>query len=198
MKEPELHALIDKADALLVRCEQDLMKVEDHRRGVDALDRAFGRIDFTEPTPSLLQPEELEEYRTAVAEVLDQLRSAHAAVPDLVTSVEAARHLLGRAGLGAMTEPAVHVIHFQPSPELGFDERDPLEVIRGLAVLGEVVEATPALGALPELDVLDPERCYLTWTIKLVSARSADELVTAFAALSPRGLTLESARELPS
>ena len=197
--DPELHALIDKADELLVRCEQDLMQVEDHRQEVEMLDRAFQRIDFFAPRPSLLAPDELEEYRTAMSAVLGQLRTAHAAVPDLVTSVEAVRHLLGRARIGVASEPArAHVIRFHPAPELGFGDRDPLEVIRALASLGEVVDARPELGALPPLATLDPERCYLAWTLTLVSTLPADELTRALASLAPRGLTLAGERELTS
>ncbi len=54
--DPELHALIDKADELLVRCERSLMRVQDKRREVELLERVFGGIDFLRPQPSLLAP----------------------------------------------------------------------------------------------------------------------------------------------
>jgi hypothetical protein len=195
--DPELHALIDQADELLVRCERSLMRVEDKRREVELLEGVFGGIDFLRPQPSLLVPEEVEEYRTAVTAVLGQLRTAHAAVPELVTSVEAARHLLGRARLGgARAKTRAHVIRLQPVPQLGFARRDPLEVIRALAVLGDIADAAPELDALPPLGDLDPERCYLAWTITLVSTRPADELQRALDAIAPGALALGSEREL--
>lgn len=195
--DPELHALIDKADELLVRCERSLMQVEDRRREVEVLEGAFRGIDFLSPPPSLLTPDEIEEYRAAVATVLGQLQTAHAAVPELVTTVEAARHLLGRARLGGgEAKTGAHVVRLQPVPELGFASRDPLEVIRALGALGDIADATPELDALPPLGELDPERCYLGWTITLVSTRPADELRLALDAIAPGALTLVGEREL--
>jgi hypothetical protein len=195
--DPELHALIDKADELLVRCERSLVRVEDRRREVELLEGVFQGLDFRSPEPTLLTPHEIEEYRTAVATVLGQLRTAHAAVPELVTSVEAARHLLGRARLGgAGGRTRAHVVRLQPVPELGFASRDPLEVIRALAALGDIADATPELDALPPLAELDPERWYLAWTITLLSTRPADELRLALDAIAPGALTLDGEREL--
>lgn len=193
---PELDALIDKADELLVRCERRLMQVEDRRRDVESMDGAFRSIDLKHSAPSLLAPEEFEEYRTAVTAVLDQLQTAHAAIPELVTSVEAARHLLGRARLGG--DDAGHAFVIRVQPDAALAEGDPLEMIRALAALGDLQEATPDLRALPSLEAMDPERCYLTWTITLVSPQGVDELRHALTSISPSGLTLAGRRELHS
>ena len=173
------------------------MRVEDKRREVALLEGVFRGIDFLSPQPSLLTPDEIEEYRTAVASVLGQLRTAHAAVPELVTSVEAARHLLGRARLGGgEAKTRGHVVRLQPVPELGFMSRDPLEAIRALAALGDIADATVELDALPPLGELDPERWDLAWTITLLSTRSADELRLELDAIAPGALTLDGEREL--
>ena len=197
--DPELHALIDKADELLLHCEESLMQVEGRRREVDLLESVFRGIDFQGSQPSLLMPGELDEYRTAVTTVLGQLRIAHAAVPELVTTVEAARHLLGRARLGGAGEGMhAHVVRLHPVTELGFASRDPLEVIRALAALGDIADATPELDALPPLAELDPERCYLAWTITLRSTHAEDELRLALDAIAPGTLTLDGGQELGS
>jgi hypothetical protein len=196
--DPELHALIDKADELLVRCERDLVQAENRGQDVEMLERTFQRIDFTAETASLLAPDEVEEYRTAVTAVLGQLRRAQAALPDLVTSVEAARHLLGRARLDGMEAGwRTYGIRFAPGAEPGFGGRDPLEVIRAVAALGDIVDATPAVDRLPSLEDLDPERCYLSWRITLVSTRSGEALAQALSALGATGLTLVES-DLPS
>jgi len=57
-------------------------------------------------------------------------------------------------------------IRFAPKPEIFATGNDPLRILRELARLGETEVRCIAEG-LPEMGAVDPERCYLSWTIEL-------------------------------
>src|SRR5579883_1855516 len=57
-------------------------------------------------------------------------------------------------------------IHFRPYPQFFARGNDPLRMLRELATLGEV-EITAEAADLPPLVELDPQACYLAWTIEL-------------------------------
>jgi len=57
-------------------------------------------------------------------------------------------------------------IRFAPKPEIFASGNDPLRILRELARLGETEVRCIAEG-LPEMGAVDPERCYLSWTIEL-------------------------------
>ena len=57
-------------------------------------------------------------------------------------------------------------IAFRPLPPLMRNGNDPLRIIRNLAALGEL-DVQVDTGALPRFRELDPEQCYLTWTLHL-------------------------------
>ncbi len=57
-------------------------------------------------------------------------------------------------------------ISFRPLPPLMRNGNDPLRIIRNLAALGEL-DVQVDTEALPRLEELDPEQCYLAWTLHL-------------------------------
>jgi two-component system chemotaxis sensor kinase CheA len=57
-------------------------------------------------------------------------------------------------------------IEFRPYPQLFAHGNDPLRMMRELAEVGDLAVTVDAR-ALPSLDLLDPEACYLSWTLKV-------------------------------
>ncbi len=58
-------------------------------------------------------------------------------------------------------------IHFVPHQTLFYSGNDPLRILRELRELGAQYQIEMHHQALPELAELDPELCYLNWTIRL-------------------------------
>lgn len=58
-------------------------------------------------------------------------------------------------------------VQFLPGPDLFRQGIDPLVLLRNLGGLGEVGEVRADLSRLPALAQLDPESCYLAWTVHL-------------------------------
>ena len=48
---------------------------------------------------------------------------------------------------------------------------DPLQIFKELANLGTLTQVTVDTSKLPELEVMDPEKCYLAWTMKLETVK---------------------------
>jgi len=59
-------------------------------------------------------------------------------------------------------------ILFKPFPELFARGNDPLRMLRELAELGEL-ESLPDISALPNFAQMDPQSCYLAWTLQLTA-----------------------------
>jgi two-component system, chemotaxis family, sensor kinase CheA len=60
-------------------------------------------------------------------------------------------------------------ILFRPFPELFARGNDPLRMLRELADLGEL-ESIPDVTALPAFAQMDPQSCYVAWTLQLTAA----------------------------
>lgn len=71
-------------------------------------------------------------------------------------------------------------IYFQPGPDLFRQGQDPLLVLRELDQFGEVTELQADLSHLPDLTHLDPESCYLAWSLLVKSDKSEAELRSIF------------------
>ena len=80
--------------------------------------------------------------------------------------------------LGGQT---TYSIHFVPSPDILREGMDPLLVLRELAELGTVEKITADLSKLPALSELQPDNCYLSWTIQITSEREREEIEDVFA-----------------
>jgi two-component system, chemotaxis family, sensor kinase CheA len=57
---------------------------------------------------------------------------------------------------------------------------DPLQIFKELANLGTLSQVTVDTTKLPELETMDPERCYLSWTMQLETAKDRQVLDAVF------------------
>jgi two-component system chemotaxis sensor kinase CheA len=74
----------------------------------------------------------------------------------------------------------LYEIRFAPPPAVFARGLDPLICLEGLSTLGQFVQITTETSALPPLAELDPERCYLSWTIWLLSTSSEETIRECF------------------
>ncbi len=70
-------------------------------------------------------------------------------------------------------------IQFRPYPQFFARGNDPLRMLRELAALGDVEVATDT-AELPVLAELDPQACYLAWTIELAGDADEDAIREVF------------------
>jgi two-component system chemotaxis sensor kinase CheA len=84
-----------------------------------------------------------------------------------------------------MTEAAAPVaahrwrIHFRPYPQLFVHGNDPLRMLRELSEVGDVTVKLDGQ-ALPSLDDLDPESCYLAWDLTVDTDATRDVIDQVF------------------
>jgi two-component system chemotaxis sensor kinase CheA len=102
----------------------------------------------------------------ALAEAIAQ-PAATLSAPDSQTGIDASGPLL------------TWNIHFAPGPEILLDGTDPLLLLRELSALGGL-SVRASLAALPPIAELDPERCYITWDMVLVTASPLEAIRDVF------------------
>jgi two-component system chemotaxis sensor kinase CheA len=89
-------------------------------------------------------------------------------------------------------------IHFAPGPEMLRNGSNPLLLVRELAQMGDL-ELVADAAALPSLEELDSERCYLSWEMTLCTAATEDAIRDVFIFVEDLcELTVEPARCGPS
>jgi two-component system chemotaxis sensor kinase CheA len=71
-------------------------------------------------------------------------------------------------------------IEFRPAQGLFASGTNPIVLLRNLAALGTVSVCQLHADELPPLEDLDPDLCYLRWTVELASARPEEELREVF------------------
>lgn len=74
----------------------------------------------------------------------------------------------------------VHRVRFEPEREFFLQGQDLFLLLRELGEIGEIVEVTCHREALPALETLDPEQCWLAWTVRVRTDRPARELRDVF------------------
>jgi two-component system chemotaxis sensor kinase CheA len=74
----------------------------------------------------------------------------------------------------------LYEIIYKPASDLFHKGVDPAEILERLALLGDVCDVQVDLSTLPPLTTLDPEVCYLGWTIQLCTTHDADTLEAIF------------------
>ncbi len=57
---------------------------------------------------------------------------------------------------------------------------DPLQIFKELANLGTLTQVTVDTSKLPELAAMDPEKCYLSWTMKLETSKDREVVDAVF------------------
>jgi two-component system chemotaxis sensor kinase CheA len=70
-------------------------------------------------------------------------------------------------------------IHFAPGPDLMRNGADPLLLLRELAEMGRLT-AEASMAGIPPLEALEPERCYVSWEMALVTQASEDKIRDVF------------------
>jgi two-component system, chemotaxis family, sensor kinase CheA len=103
--------------------------------------------------------------------------------------VERLRRLVGNRAPGAhtKTEPkASHVagprtfrVHFQPAADCFLKGTNPLLLVRELCEMGQA-DVTAETSGVPDLESLDPERCYTSWDIVLTTAHDENAIRGVF------------------
>lgn len=79
--------------------------------------------------------------------------------------------------------PAVETLYdiqFDPPPDFLRRGLDPIQILRHLTELGEILHVAADTDKLPPLAGMDPERCYLTWRIRLLSGRPQADIESCF------------------
>ena len=82
--------------------------------------------------------------------------------------------------LAAGPGPAAWRVGVVPHVDLLQRGQDPLLLLRELESLGTLSEVVPDLTALPALAHLDPERCYLGWSLRLAGAVTEAQIREVF------------------
>jgi len=77
-------------------------------------------------------------------------------------------------------EIKLYKVEFRPDRELFDSGTNPIVLLRNLAALGTVSCCHLHTDELPALADLDPEKCYLSWTVELASACPEEELREVF------------------
>ena len=95
-------------------------------------------------------------------------------------------------GEGDLLSRRHYDIAWTPPPDLFQRGMDPGRLLDELAGLGDVTNLKPDVGRLPDLIVMDPERCYLSWTLSLETDRPAEDIESVFEFVKDDGvLTIE-------
>ncbi|SFC58704.1 chemotaxis protein CheA [Tropicimonas isoalkanivorans] len=98
--------------------------------------------------------------------------------------------------LGGPDEQTYRIV-FRPEPELFRSGNEPLHLLRALRDLGEVTVVADN-STVPDLDLMDPEAAYVSWTISLATSRSVEDIEEVFEFVEGLcGLTIEIAPMAP-
>jgi two-component system, chemotaxis family, sensor kinase CheA len=96
------------------------------------------------------------------------------AVPERQVETAGERHPQARPEL------RLYTVDLRPSPDIFSSGTNPIMLIRNLAGLGKLRGCQVNSDDLPSLADLDPSRCYLSWTVELLSNRHAEDLREVF------------------
>lgn len=80
----------------------------------------------------------------------------------------------------ATAERTLYEIRFRPPADVLRRGLDPMEIVRDVARLGEVLQVKLQADDLPPLGGLDPEQSYLSWQVWLMSGRPRAEVEACF------------------
>ena len=154
----------------------------------NVLDRL--RSNLLAPSPELTQI--LLRASDRLREVVEATHRGEAAsvpIDDVVPELEAvlsggrpseAAVAAAVAMAGESRGEVVYAVVFEPEHEFFRQGQDLFLLLRELAELGEIQSSECRSAALPPLEELDPELCYLGWTIRVRTARAAHELRDVF------------------
>jgi len=120
--------------------------------------------------------------RPAGAEILAKLRQLTAKDTPLALAPTISEPLPAMDAAASKTPEAVPRewrICFSPGPDLLLSGANPLLVLRELKSLGRL-EVKASMAAVPPLADLDPERCYISWDIRLTTSATREAIADVF------------------
>jgi two-component system chemotaxis sensor kinase CheA len=190
----------EAADHLVV-LEKSLLALEVGPHDAVVVDEAFRAAHSVKGGADAVGLPNIARFTHAIEGVLDQARNQTRTPRSTIDLLLEAVDVLGRLIAAARTDgklpegvdvtidrlhatmatPAEYVIHLAPQIDVFRAGLDPLPLLRELAEQGEVIRTVLDLSRLPKLDTLDPESCYLSWTVYVRTTRSAAELMAIFA-----------------
>lgn len=86
---------------------------------------------------------------------------------------------MGDGNHGDEDDISIFDIDFKPKPAMLLSGNEPLLLIKELKTLGEVI-VTPDISAVPGLDKLDPESCYISWNFTLDTEKKIQQVKEVF------------------
>jgi two-component system, chemotaxis family, sensor kinase CheA len=149
-----------------------------------------GRLNVT-PELINLSLAALDQIRVMLEEPAGQGTGRSAAATEILAKL---RLLTGKpevrpapaASTPVQAEPAVMTgvgrdwhIRFSPGPDLMRRGTNPLLLLRELKQLGNL-RTTASMAAIPPINELDPERCYISWDLVLTTAAARDAISDVF------------------
>lgn len=194
----------DEAGEHLAALETSLLSLEANPSDSAPLTEAFRAAHTIKGGADAVGLSDVTAFTHALEGVLDHARSRPGAVPRrlldlLLEACDGLKAVVAAARqgnpmppgtdalktrLGAVLNPppeVAYTIRIEPHPEALRRGLDPLPLLRELAELGTHVRTEVDLHRLPSLANLDPEQCYLAWTVHLKSSCSPAELQDVFA-----------------
>lgn len=185
--DPELMGVLFRA-AHSIKGSSGLLGFEAITRLTHAMENVLDGLRNAELRPSPPLTTLLLEATDMLSKLVGYAQDNHAA-PDLgplCTRLDAASGLKGAPVASTPTpapvaKAAVWHVTFQPQPEMFARGQDPALVLRELVSLGTVSEVQAQLDALPSLERLDPERCFLSWRVRLETMATEVDLKEVFA-----------------
>jgi two-component system chemotaxis sensor kinase CheA len=114
-------------------------------------------------------------------ETVQRLTTELAVASDMKVKAEAkVEKGSGSFSPAALTSSSTFLIAWTPPDWLFQRGLDPLQIFKELANLGTLTEVTVDTSKLPELAVMDPEKCYLSWTMKLETVKDREVVDAVF------------------
>ncbi len=197
-------AFFEEAAEHLAALEATLLLLEADPANADALTTAFRAAHSIKGGADAVGLPDVTGLTHALEGVLDLARSGPAGLTRrtlelLIEAADELGRLVAAARAGEPAPPGVpalvaklnavlnpppaveYTVRVDPLPDALRYGLDPLVLIRELADLGTDVRTELDARRLPPLAELDPERCYLGWTVRLKSSYPPDELAGVFA-----------------
>ena len=193
---------LNEATELIEEMEGHVLALERNPDDLGLLDNLFRCAHSLKGGSGAFGLTAMAHFTHTLEDLFEQLRDGRLSVDrnlldHLLRSVDALRGMLASAGWettkdrGGNSPPSAPPpsasppsaspldweIRFEPDPLIFQRGLDPLQVLKEVAHAGGAAEVTADLSGLPPLTEMDPERCYLAWTMRVRDAqrRSLDE-----------------------
>jgi len=186
----------------LAALEAILLRLETQPSDPEGVADAFRAAHSVKGGADAVGLSEIARFTHALEGLLDQARSRPDPLPRakldlLLEAVDILRQLLTVAKAGgtrpaaadsvqaqlvaALAPPVEYAVRLAPHPDAFRSGLDPFPLLRELVGMGEHVRTVLDPRGLPPLDQLDPERCYLAWTVHLRTTHTPADLESVFA-----------------